>query len=122
MIRSEKSSYMMPSRPPVETGIFLITARVLRSNIVTVESPPLVMNPRPDLGAKAMPCVRGVSGVRFHDHVSAAGNEHPSGAGLGSQVIGAAVTADRELRGLERLRGALAGPGQGGNEEQRGNA
>src|SRR2546430_11799908 len=43
MIRSEKSSYMMPSRPPVETGIFLITARVLRSNIVTVESPPLVM-------------------------------------------------------------------------------
>src|SRR5438128_2236357 len=42
MIRSAKSSYMMPSRPPVATGIFLITARVLRSNIVTVESPPLV--------------------------------------------------------------------------------
>src|SRR2546422_5623185 len=35
---SEKSSYMMPSSPPVGTGIFLITARVLMSNIVTVES------------------------------------------------------------------------------------
>src|SRR5260370_1209835 len=63
MIGAEKSSYMMPSRPPVLTGIFLITARVLRSNIVTVESPPLVMNPRPDLGDKAMPWVRGVSGM-----------------------------------------------------------
>ncbi len=44
-------------------GTFLITARLLRSNIVTVESPPLVMNPRPDLVAKAMPCTRGVSGM-----------------------------------------------------------
>src|SRR6266481_2143555 len=77
MIRSEKSSYMMPSRPPVGMRSFLITARVLRSNIVTVESPPLVMNPRPDLGAKAMPCTRGVSGmspttlpVRSEEHTS----------------------------------------------------
>jgi len=30
---------------------------------VTVESPPLVMNPCPDLVASAMPCVRGVSGI-----------------------------------------------------------
>jgi hypothetical protein len=41
----------------------LITAKVFKSNIVTVESPPLVMNPCPDVGAKAMPCVRGVSGM-----------------------------------------------------------
>ena len=54
---------MMPSRPPVGTGIFLITARLAMSNIVTVESPPFVVNPWPDLGASAMPCVRGVSGM-----------------------------------------------------------
>src|SRR6267378_3435058 len=55
MMRSEKSSYMMPSRPPVGTGIRLMTARVAMSNISTVESPALVMNPWPDLGASAMP-------------------------------------------------------------------
>ena len=33
------------------------------SNIVTVESPPFVVNPWPDLGASAIPCVRGVSGM-----------------------------------------------------------
>src|SRR5207249_1285060 len=40
MMRSEKSSYMMPSSPPVGTLIFLTTARLVRSNIVTVESAP----------------------------------------------------------------------------------
>jgi len=45
--------------------------------------------------------------------------EDPTGAGLGGQVVGAAVAADREFRGLERLRGTQAGPGQGGSKEQR---
>src|SRR6184192_2508049 len=63
MMWPEKSSYMMPSSPPVATRIFLITARLARSNIVTVESPPLVMKPWCDLGTSAMPWVRGVSGI-----------------------------------------------------------
>ena len=43
--------------------IFLITARVRRSNIVTVESPALVMKPWFDVGASAIPWLRGVSGM-----------------------------------------------------------
>ena len=54
---------MMPSSPPVGIFTFLITASDLMSNTVTVESPPLVMKPLPVLGASAMPCVRGVSGM-----------------------------------------------------------
>ena len=46
---------MMPSSPPVGILIFLITARVLRSNIVTEESPALVMKPWFDDAASAMP-------------------------------------------------------------------
>ena len=61
------------------------------------------------------------AGAVQHHHVGAARHEYARGAGLGGQVIGAAVPADRELGDLERLRGALTGPGQGGNQEQRGN-
>src|SRR3989442_11175247 len=73
MMRSEKSSYMMPSRPPVGILIFLITARVRRSNIVTVESPALVMKPWFDVGASAMPWLN-------HGFITSAGRseEHTS--------------------------------------------
>ena len=43
--RSSASSYMIPSSPPLRTGILRMTASVLRSNMVTVESPPLVVKP-----------------------------------------------------------------------------
>ena len=52
------ASYMMPSWPPDAILIFLITDNDSRSNIVTVESPPFVMKPCPELGASAIPCVR----------------------------------------------------------------
>ena len=59
MILSSGSSYMMPSRPG-PTLICLTAASVVRSNIVTVSSPELVVKPWPAFGAKAAPCTPGV--------------------------------------------------------------
>jgi hypothetical protein len=108
------SSYIMPSRPSFPALIFFFTSSVFISNIVDVESPALVVNPRLAFGTNATPWTRGVS-LRSPSTFPVARHEHASRCWVGREVVERAIAADVVLLDLVRLRrrGARRGNGAG---------